>query len=97
MARQIVWTQQAQNERKQILAYWTSRNRSNLHSKKLSRLFTDALKIIVERPFIGKRTSIENVRIKVVRDYLIFYEITEIHIVVLTIRDCRRNPLNIQL
>jgi toxin YoeB len=94
MARQIVWTFQAQDDRKRIFQYWNDRNKSNLYSKKLNRLFTDSLKLVCKRPLIGKRTAIPNVRAKIVRDYMLFYEITTEHIVVLTVWDSRQNPIN---
>lgn len=94
MARQIVWTFQAQDDRKQIFKYWNSRNKSTLYSKKLNRLFKEALKLVAVRPLIGKRTNRNNVRAKIVRDYMLFYEITTEHIVVLTVWDCRQNPVN---
>lgn len=68
MARQIVWTTKAQEDRKQILSYWKERNQSNLYSKKLNSLFKEALEFVSEYPTIGKKTSLHNVRAKVVRD-----------------------------
>jgi len=94
MARQIVWTFQAQDDRKRIFGYWNSSNKLTLYSKKLNRLFTESLRLECKRPLIGKHTSKPNVRAKIVRDYMIFYEITPEHIVVLTIWDCRQNPAN---
>jgi len=94
MARQLVWTFQAQDDRKRIFKYWNTRNQSTLYSKKLNRLFTESLKLVCKRPLIGKRTNVANVRAKIVRDYMIFYEITDEYIVVLTIWDNRQNPTN---
>ena len=45
-----------------------------------------------KHPLIGKRTDIENVRVKVIRDYLIIYELTVSNIIVLSIWDCRQKP-----
>jgi plasmid stabilization system protein ParE len=39
-------------------------------------------------------TDIETVRIKIARDYLIFYEIHETAIHILSIKDGRQNPQN---
>ncbi|MFV0378127.1 MAG: type II toxin-antitoxin system RelE/ParE family toxin [Mangrovibacterium sp.] len=94
MARQIIWTFQAQDYRKRIFEYWNVHNKSNLYSKKLNRLFKESLKLVCKRLLIGKRTNVFNVRAKIVRDYMIFYEITDEHIVVLTIWDSRQNPTN---
>lgn len=97
MARQIVWTEQAQRERKQILEYWNLRNGSKQYSRKLNVLIKSALSLIANRPLIGKRTTIDNVRMKVVRDYFIFYEIMDLQIIVLTIWDSRQNPESINV
>ncbi|WP_394351925.1 type II toxin-antitoxin system RelE/ParE family toxin [Perlabentimonas gracilis] len=43
-------------------------------------------------PEIGKRTDIENVRAKIIKEYLLFYEIAGQEIIVLTIIDGRRDP-----
>ena len=92
MARKVTWTVRAQNDRKEILTYWNSRNKSNLYSKKLNGLIIESLVLIAKYPLIGKRTDKENVRIKVLRDYLIVYEVLPKEIVILTVWDCRQNP-----
>lgn len=88
----IVWSHRAQNDRKQILNYWNQRNRSIAYSRKLNQLFNEAVKIILDFPGIGKPTNDPNVRIKIVRDYLLLYESSEDKILILTIWDSRRNP-----
>jgi addiction module RelE/StbE family toxin len=93
MVKQIIWTFKAQNDRKTIFEYWNNRNKSKNYSKKLNQLLVESLNIIAIRPFIGKKTEMKNVRTKIIRDYMIFYEITEKYIVVLTIWDCRQNPV----
>ncbi len=75
MAPRIIWSYRAQSDRKAIFNYWNKRNKSNSYSKKLNRLFKVAVKLIAEYPEIGKPTDVKDVRIKVVKDYLIFYEI----------------------
>jgi len=92
MAKQIIWTRRAHNDRKEILLYWRQRNQSTAYSKKLNELIQKAIKLIASHPHIGRRTNIENVRVKLVRDYLIFYEESEEQIFILSIWDNRRNP-----
>ena len=91
MARKVIWTQTAQLERIEILEYWIKRNKSNLYSKKLNKLFISALKDVSRNPFIGRKTDIENVRAKIVRDYLIFYLISDDSVYVLSVWDSRRD------
>ena len=92
MAKQIIWSLQAQEDRKQILSYWNNRNQSTTYSKKLHNLFKDALKLVSQFPQIGRQTDKENIRIKLVKNYLIVYEESFEHIYVLKIWDGRRNP-----
>ncbi len=97
MAKEVVWTLRAQNDRKAIFEYWTARNKSRSYSIKLNLLFEEASKFISHYPEIGKPTSDKNVRVKIIKDFLMFYEIVKTKIVILTIWDNRQNPKNLIL
>lgn len=97
MAKQIIWSLKAQKDRKEILHYWRTHNQSSAYSKKLNELFKKAILLIANHPEIGRKTDFENVRVKLVRDYLIFYEATENTISILTIWDNRRNPEELKI
>ncbi|MFT4202478.1 MAG: type II toxin-antitoxin system RelE/ParE family toxin [Chitinophagaceae bacterium] len=76
--RKINWTEKANAERKEIIEYWINRNQSKTYSIKLNNLFNEAVKKIAERPTIGRKTDFEkNVRLKIVRNYLLFYQFEE--------------------
>lgn len=92
MARQIIWTERAQEERKEIFTFWNKHNKSSSYSRKLNELIKESLKLICRHPFIGKPTNKENVRVKILKDYLIIYEFTQDKIIVLSIWDSRQNP-----
>ncbi|HET8736615.1 MAG TPA: type II toxin-antitoxin system RelE/ParE family toxin [Pricia sp.] len=93
MVKQIIWSRSAQDDRIKIFTYWNKKNRSNLYSKKLNRLFNEAIKLIATYPEIGRPTDDKMVRIKIVRDYLIIYEVDEKgRLLILTIWDSRQNP-----
>lgn len=92
MAKQIIWSLKAQDDRKEIFTYWNNRNKSKVYSSKLNQLFKEAIKLISQFPQIGRSTEIENVRIKIVRNYLVVYEDTPNQIHILTIWDGRRDP-----
>jgi toxin YoeB len=85
MVKQVIWSPRALSDRKEILKYWRQRNKSNVYSKKLNQLFKESIKIIVDFPKIGRATDEALIRIKMVRDYLIFYEETDAQILILTI------------
>ncbi len=92
MAKRIIWTEAAHADRKEILLYWKKHNTSITYSRKLNELFKRAVLLISAHPEIGRKTDIKNIRIKLVRDYLLFYEETEKEIIILTIWDNRRDP-----
>jgi len=92
MVRKIIWSIRAREDRKAIFGYLNLRNGSSLYSKKLNHIFNETISFLSEHPQIGRRTVLENVHVKVIRDYLIIYEITETEIIIHTIWDGRRNP-----
>lgn len=91
MAKKIIWTEKANIERKEILGYWIERNKSKTFSLKLNRLFVETLRLLADLPNIGRKTELENVRVKIVKNYLLFYEIKNSELIVLSIWDTRRN------
>lgn len=92
MAKQIVWSQRAQDDRKQILEYWINRNKSSSYSKKLDKVFREALSLISKYPRIGKQTDDKKARMKILKDYFLIYEETKDSIILLTIWDSRQDP-----
>ena len=90
--KQIIWAPRAQQDRLKILEYWLQRNKSIDYSRKLYDLINSATELLSVYPEIGKPTDIENVRVKIVRDYLIIYENKKDRIEILTIWDGRRDP-----
>ena len=87
MARRVRWSLPAQDDRKAIFTNWSKNNQSNLYSRKLNRLFNEAIISLTKY----------NVHIKVVREYLIVYEVLDEELVILRIwdgrQDSRRLPL----
>ena|SRR5690554_6025865 len=92
MARRVILSELARDDRKRILEYWNKRNQSKAYSKKLNEQFSQAFRLIAVFPQIGKPTDDKDVRVKIVSHYLILYEIRRKDIYVLTIWDSRRDP-----
>ena len=97
MAYQIVWTEKANIERRHILEFWAENNKSKVYSVKLNKLFIATIRTLSKMPDIGRKTEFENVRVKIVRDFLIFYEITKKEILILSVWDGRRDKKNLKL
>jgi len=89
--RKIVWINSAKLELKEILIYWTKKTKSKTYSIKLSILISEAVNLLSQHPKIGRTTNDENTRISIVRNYLIFYEVTETQLIILSIWDARRD------
>lgn len=95
--REIRWTLTAQKNKFDIFEYWNNRNKSNKYSQKLDEIFNKAIENLLFFPFSGSITNIKNVRILVVENYLIVYEIFENTILISRIWDGRRNPENLKI
>jgi toxin YoeB len=96
MAKRVIWSTRAHTDRKKILEYWINRNKSKTYSRKLDRLFKEAVQLVAMHPKIGKWTDAEHIRIKIVRDYFIIYQETESEIHILTIWNSHRDPENLE-
>jgi toxin YoeB len=92
MAKRVIWSARAQNDRKAIFSYWNKRNDWKTYSKKLNQPFEEAVRLISHFPKIGKQTDDKNARIKIVRDYLIIYDETDDTIYILAVWDSRQDP-----
>ncbi|MBE4949872.1 type II toxin-antitoxin system RelE/ParE family toxin [Chryseobacterium culicis] len=88
--RKVIWTVKANKERKEILEYWILRNNSKIFSIKLNKLILYNVGLLADHPTIGRKTDVEKVRVKIVRDYLIFYEFSSSELIILSIWDGRR-------
>lgn len=92
MARRIIWSRDAQKERQWILHYWAERTGTKTFSQKLNRLFNERLAQVKRFPEIGMETDHMGVYFLIIRDYLLFYQVTDLTINVLSVWDGRRNP-----
>jgi toxin YoeB len=96
MAKQIIWSLRAQKDKKEIFKYWSERNKLNRYSQKLNQFFKEAIQLLREHPYIGRSTDDKSVRIKIVKNYLLIYEVTETSINILSIWDGRQDPSKLE-
>jgi addiction module RelE/StbE family toxin len=97
VARKIRWSDRARRDRLEILEYWANRNKSKTYSKKLNQLFKDSIEKASRASESGTPTQFSDVRFKIVRDYLLFYNIQKSFIEVIAIWDSNRNPERLKL
>jgi plasmid stabilization system protein ParE len=92
MAKQIIWSRLAHNDRLNILDYWTKRNRSARYSKRLNQIFEHTADLISKYPRIGRQTEIEGIKYKIIKDYIFTYRESTEFVEILTIWDSRQDP-----
>jgi len=92
MSKQIIWTIKAQTEIIAIFQYWNERTGSYRFSERLNKLIEEELRLLSKFPSIGRITDVSNVWVKIIQEYLLYYEFNEENIYVLTIRHQKRNP-----
>lgn len=97
MAKKIVWTQTAIRDRFKIYQYWIYKNKSDLYSEKLERLFNEGANLLSEFPEIGTQTDFQDIRVKVIRNYKLFYLNQHDSIQIIRVWDTRQNPDNLEL
>ena len=90
--RTIVWTETASRQRREILIYWTKRNRSTKYSEKLVRLTKNSLNIILANPFTFKSADYPETRDAAIGYFSIYYKITETQLIITAFWDKRQDP-----
>ena len=55
------------------------------------------MKQVAESPTIGRKTEFENVRVRIVRDYLLFYRYDQKQVKVLTVWDGNREEKTLEI
>ncbi len=92
MAKRIVWSVHANEQKKAILLYWFQRNKSFDYPRKLNSLLTNAINLIAEYSYPRISTDVDSVYVKIVRDYKIFYYEDLESIFIISIWDTRQDP-----
>jgi len=96
MARKIIWSKRAQEDRINIFSYWNKRNKSKAYSKRLNKNFILAAEFVAINPNTGKSTDREGIKIKFVSHFALIYEFTESELHLLSIFDTRQNLVKLQ-
>lgn len=93
--RVVRWTETAAIQRREILKYWTNRNKSTLYSEKLINLIFEKIRMILQNSTSFKLTDYPNTRVSVLGHFSIFYQITESELIITAFWDNRQNPMKL--
>lgn len=75
-----------------ILEFYIKRNGNSAYSKKLYATINKIIRLLSKNPYLGKKTDDPSIRALVTGDYQIIYEIEDKMMLIVMIRDCRRDP-----
>ncbi|PKP11866.1 MAG: plasmid stabilization system [Bacteroidetes bacterium HGW-Bacteroidetes-3] len=92
--KKIIWSPRAKNELKISLEYFNKRNGSSNYSLKILKEIEDLTKTLSKSEFIGRLTSNKTTRVIPMTVYLIFYEINNDKIEILSFWDNRQDLKN---
>jgi toxin YoeB len=97
MALEVVWTATAERDRKSILQYWIVATGSATYSLKLHEALERNIRIISINPYIGRPTDVDDVRVKLVGVYNVFYRTTRTSLCIVRILDGRHDLRKIKI
>jgi plasmid stabilization system protein ParE len=90
--RKIVWTETAVKQRREILKYWTLRNKSTNYAEKLIEITVQHLEVISDNPKAFKATDADGVRESAMGHFSLYYKTTPLQIIVMAFWDNRQDP-----
>ena len=90
--KSVVWTATAMKQRREILKYWTLRNKSTTYAEKLLILIKDRIHLIATNPSAGKPTSHAETREAAMGNFSIYYKIAKQQIIITSFWDNRQEP-----
>ena len=95
--RKIIWSVAAKDKFKKILSFYNHRNGNNHYSISLLKEVTNDLRLLINNPELGVKTSTSPIRGLIIGEYIFFYEVTDKAIVVLTVWSCQQDPNRLKL
>ena len=88
--KKIVWSTRASLELKQILEFYYQRNGSTTYSLRILNEVDYLLNTLSKNEFLGRLTSNKYTRVIPVKDYLIFYDVNQDIIEIVSFWDNRK-------
>jgi plasmid stabilization system protein ParE len=89
--KQVIWSKRANAELVSVLEFFNERNGNSNYSLKILKEVEDILNALSENELMGRLSSDRRTRVIVMGVYLIFYDITEERIEILSFWDNRQD------
>ncbi len=89
--KRIVWSPRAKHELTGVLDYFNKRNGDTIYSLKLLNQLEELLDTLSQSEFMGRLTSNKKTRVVIMKVYLVFYEIANDRIEILSFWDNRQD------
>jgi plasmid stabilization system protein ParE len=90
--RNVVWTETAARQRREILKYWVKRNGSTRYAEKLIKLTAKQIKIILSNPQLYKKADYPDTHESAMGYFSIYYKIASDHLIITAFWDNRQDP-----
>ena len=95
--KQIIWSDRARNEFNEILEFFVERNGTPTYSIKLLDQTQNLMNTLSKNELIGRLASNKRTRIIPFKEYLIFYEVNDQYINILSFWDNRQEDSGIKI
>ena len=96
MVEKVVWTQTAYTQKLEIFEYWNLRNNSRRFSQSLEININSTLDLLKKFPRLGIKTQLKDVRVKIIKNYLLIYKVSKDTLYILLFWDSRQNPKDLE-
>jgi plasmid stabilization system protein ParE len=90
--RKIIWSDRAAGEFKLVLEFYNQRNGSKEYSTKLLGQIEALGLLLLSYPSLGHLTKNKITRVLVKGNFMLFYEVTDHSIEIVSFWDARQNP-----
>lgn len=90
--RNVVWTETAARQRREILKYWVKRNGTTTYAEKLIKLMSEQVKLILTNPKLFKKADFPDTHVSALGHFSIFYKYTKDSLIITAFWDNRQDP-----
>ena len=90
--RKIIWSARAESELRHVLGFYINRNGNTNYSTKLLDKTEKIVSLLTNYPELGHLTENKITRVVVKGEFMIFYEVSDLFIEIVSFWDGRQDP-----